>query len=416
MHATLNTKRLSAASVGHFAIDILNSSIAMILTAVSGVFELTVGQIGMAAMIYTFSASLTQPLFGALNDRWRGRWLAGAGTAWTMVFYGLAPFMPNYPALVTCLAIAALGSGAFHPAGMVNATVSGGRYPTTATSIFFVAGQSGLALGPILTGIIIQNYGLAGLPFMALAMLPAVVFMFATMNRPYADDHEHTPPPTRATTAATSEVAGPTPSNNSRVTTRGVYVLIAFVLLITLRSTTQQGFVTLLPKYFSDMGYAPATYGAMLSILGLAGAVGTFLGGYLGDRFNRRMIIFGSMTLGALFSLLLLRADGWMYAAAALGAGVMMNIPHSILLIMAQRLLPKRKGMVGGAVLGLMFASGAAMTGIGSRVADFVGLPTVLVAIALMPIGAGLCALLLPATRGVEPATVPPKPAASAAD
>jgi MFS transporter, FSR family, fosmidomycin resistance protein len=92
-------------------------------------------------------------------------------------------------------------------------------------------------------------------------------------------------------------------------------------------------------------------------------------------------------------------------------------VPHSILLIMAQRLLPKQKGMIGGAVLGLMFASGAATTGVGGWIADFVGLPAVLTVFALAPIGAGLCALILPSTRGAEPASAPTqKPAASAAD
>jgi hypothetical protein len=80
----------------------------------------------------------------------------------------------------------------------------------------------------------------------------------------------------------------------------------------------------------------------------------------------------------------------------------MMNIPHSILIIMAQRLIPARKGMIGGAVLGFMFASGAATTGIGSWIADFVGLPAVLSVFALLPIGAGICALMLPSTRGGE--------------
>ena len=87
----------------------------------------------------------------------------------------------------------------------------------------------------------------------------------------------------------------------------------------------------------------------------------------------------------------------------ALVAGIMMNIPHSILIIMAQRLIPARKAMVGGAVLGLMFASGAATTGLGSWIADYVGLPAVLSVIALLPIGAGICALTLPSTRGAEP-------------
>ncbi|HMN30161.1 MAG TPA: hypothetical protein PKE45_18560, partial [Caldilineaceae bacterium] len=75
----MNVKRLSAASLGHFSIDVLTSSVAMILTYLSGHFQLSISQIGFGAMVYTIFAAMTQPLFGALADRWRGRWLAAAG-------------------------------------------------------------------------------------------------------------------------------------------------------------------------------------------------------------------------------------------------------------------------------------------------------------------------------------------------
>jgi len=126
------------------------------------------------------------------------------------------------------------------------------------------------------------------------------------------------------------------------------------------------------------------------------------------------MVIFASMTLGAVFSLLMLHTGGWMYALVALAAGIMMNIPHSVLIIMAQQLLPQRKGMIGGAVLGLMFASGAAMAGVASWIADWVGLSVVLSVIALLPVGAGLCALMLPSTRGAEKGVVDPAQGAAA--
>ncbi|MCC6458345.1 MAG: MFS transporter [Caldilineaceae bacterium] len=405
----MNGKRLFAASYGHFSIDILNSTIAMILTAVAATFDLSVSQIGLAAMIYTFAASLTQPLFGILVDRLRGRWIAGLGLTWTMSFYALAPFMPNYLALVTCLSLGALGSGAFHPAGMINSTMAGGSRPTTATSLFFVGGQVGLAVGPTLAGVLLQNYGLMAMPFMALVMAPAAVIMLWQLRQPY--EEVEAPQTNEQTAPATPQ---PSKSTGNSMGRQALYIAIAFILLITFRSTTQQGFTTLLPKFFSDQGITPAVYGVMLSVLGLAGATGTFVGGWLGDRFNRRMVIFGSMTLGAFFSFAMLHAQGWVYVVAALGTGIMMNIPHSILIIMAQRLLPARKGMIGGAVLGFMFASGAATTGIGSWIADFVGLPIVLSVFALLPIGAGICALMLPSTRGGE-TVAEVKPVAEAA-
>jgi len=274
-----------------------------------------------------------------------------------------------------------------------------------------VLGQSGLALGPLISGLVLQNFGLAGLPYMALAMTPAVVFALVYLHQPF-HDHDHDAAPAPQPAAVTQTAAAP-----SRVVGRGFLVGLAFILLITLRSTTQQGFATLLPKFFADQGFTPATFGAMMSVLGFSGAVGTFVGGWLGDRFNRRMVIFISLCLGAGFATAMLHTSGWLYVVAALGTGLVMNVPHSILLIMAQRLLPKQKGMIGGAVLGLMFASGAATAGLGSWVADFVGLPAVLTVFALAPIGAGLCALLLPSTRGVAPTPAPSqKPAASAAD
>ncbi len=410
----MDVKRLTAISLGHFAIDILNSSIAMILTAVAGIFDLTVSQIGLGAMIYTFAASLTQPLFGMVADRLRGRYLGAIGLLWTMTFYALAPLMPSYPALVLCLTIGALGSGAFHPVGIVNAAASGGRYPTTATSIFFVLGQTGLAVGPILAGIVLQTLGVAGLPYLALVMAPVVILMAVNLHQPIAE--ERTPPPPARSTATS-----PSPASAPAVTTAlaasgraagNTLIVTAFILLIALRSTTLQSYVTLLPKYFDDLGYAPALYGTMVGVFSFAGAMGTFLGGYLGDRFNRRQVIFLSMVASVPFSYGLLHLEGWGFFIMAAMAGAALNIPHSILLIMAQRLLPTRKGMIGGAVLGFMFASGAATAWLASWFADLVGLGTVLNWLALVPVGAGLCALVLPSTRA---APVPARPATPAA-
>jgi FSR family fosmidomycin resistance protein-like MFS transporter len=396
----MNYKRLSAASLGHFAIDVLNSSVAMILTYLSGRFDLSVSQIGFGAMVYTIFAAMTQPLFGALADRLRGRWLAGIGVLWTAIFFAVAAWMPTYPALLICLTIGAWGSGAFHAAGMVNANAAGGsQNPTTAMSVFFLLGQAGLAVGPIIAGFYLERVGLAGMPYAALATLPVVVLMFVWLN-PSIDEEPHT---------AQSAQEG--------VNGRGAaaFVITMFILLIALRATTAQSFVTLLPKFYDDQGIAPSVYGQMLGVFSFCGALGTFFGGMLGDRFNRRMVIFISTVLATPFSLALLNFDGWLYLASAALAGIFLNVPHSIILVMAQQLLPARKGLMGGLVLGFMFASGAVATWIAAWFADSYGLMQVLTVIAFLPLGAAACALLLPSTRS-RVASIPQSASASAAD
>lgn len=399
-------KRLSAIAFGHFSIDVLNSSIALILTVLAGKFDLSISQIGFAAMIYTFAASLTQPLFGILADYLQGRWLGAISVAWTAFFFGLAAFAPTYPLLVTCLTIGALGSGAFHPVGMVNASAAGGAYPTTATSIFFLLGQSGLALGPITAGLILQNMDISvGMPIMALGALPAVVMMAVYLNVPIRSESHG---------QAAAQVKR-TQDNGTRHTAQAMIIAIAFLLVIALRATTMQSLVTLLPKYFADLGYQPAVYGAMIGIFSLAGAFGTFLGGYLGDRFDRRLILFFSTLLSVPFCYGLVHVQGWLFYPLAAMAGGLLNVPHSILIIMAQRFLPARQGMMGGVVLGFMFASGAAMAWLASWFADWINLQTVLTALAFFPLGAAISTLFLPTATKVTTVSTS-SPASAAAD
>ncbi|MCB0109043.1 MAG: MFS transporter, partial [Caldilineaceae bacterium] len=366
----------------------------------SGKFDLSISQIGLAAMIYTFAASLTQPLFGMLADYLKGRWLAAISVAWTGTFYALAAFAPSYPLLVATLTVGALGSGAFHPVGMVNAASAGGKYPTTATSIFFLLGQSGLALGPMSAGLLLQYLDITmGLPLLALTVIPAVVMMAMYLRHPQTIASQETDSPTQEVSSAAQHSAPEGSSLTVRMPQRSTIVFVAFVAVVALRAATVQSLATLLPKYFSDLGYTSGAYGVMIGIFAFAGALGTFLGGYLGDRVNRRLTIFASTLLSVPFAFLLLRVEGPLFYVVAAAAGALLNVPHSILIIMAQRLLPKREGMIGGAVLGFMFASGAAMAWLASGLADIVGLPLVLSVITFLPIGAAVSALVLPSTR-----------------
>lgn len=398
----MQVKRLSAIAFGHFSIDILNSSIALILTVLSGKFELSISQIGLAAMIYTFAASLTQPFFGILADYVRGRWLAAISVAWTAFFFGLAAFMPNYGWLVACLTVGALGSGAFHPVGIINAAAAGGPYPTTATSVFFLLGQSGLALGPITAGLVLQSMKIeTGMPLMALGAIPAVLMMGFYLRQPMM---MATPAKVTAQTVRQN--------NSTQVSHNALLIGIAFILVITLRVTTSQSLVTLLPKYLADLGYQPALYGSMVGIFSLGGAIGTFIGGYLGDRYSRRMLLFLATLLSIPFAYGLLHTSGWLFWPMAALAGGLLNVPHSVLVVMAQEFLPKRQGMMGGAALGFTFASGALMAWVASWAADLVGLAPVLTVLAFVPIGAAISALALPAA---QPRTVAESPAVAPA-
>lgn len=391
----MNLRRLSSVSLGHLAIDILSSSVAMILTVLAVPFDLSNSQIGVGVMIYQFVGSLTQPYFGVLADRVGGRWLGAAGLAWTATFYFAATFATNYPVLLLLMSLAALGSAAFHPQGAMNASDAGGVRSSSSTAIFFLLGQTGLALGPALAGFLLEQSGLAGVRILAAASLPLVFLMALWLQQPAHHSQRKT-------------AVGSKPAERSDLR-RSVFV--AFVLVVALRATTQSGYYGLLPKFLADGGYSPSEYGLMVGIFSLTLAVGTLGGGILGDRISHRTILIWSCLLSTPFAVWMLYSSGWAFAVAAAIGGLLVGVPHSILVVMAQNLLPKRQGLASGAVLGFMFAAGAAGTGLAGWAADYVTLPTVLLVIALLPLGAGLAAFFL--DRDVVPhpvAVVTPVP------
>lgn len=394
-------KRLVAATYGHLSIDMINASVAMILVAVSDQFDLSVSKIGFAALLYQISSAMSQPLFGSITDRLRGRWVGALGLLWTLLWYSAAVLMPTYPMFMTALMVGGLGSGAFHAAGLLNATVSGGERPTTATSVFFVGGQSGYAIGPILAGLILAHYSLSAMVWVAVAMLPAVVCMILFMNDPLPIEVHHPAPVTVSDSAKRGAKQG-----------AALLIITGFILLITFRSGTSQTFSTFLPKYYDQLGISSARYGFMLGLFAFAGAIGTFLGGYLGDRYNPRWLVFWVMLIGAPFCFLMLVSSGWVFAVAAVMGGILLSVPHSIVLVGAQQLAPKRRGLVGGLVLGYMFAAGSLVAWFASIAADSVGLAQVLMVVAWLPVLGAFTALLLPLGRTGSQSEGLPAPAA----
>src|SRR5574342_377390 len=161
----------SSIALSHLMVDVFNSSRPVLLTYLG----LTETQIALISTIYIWASALTQPLFGWISDRVGPRWLAAGGVLWMTFFYTAALFLPGNIGLV-CLLIAALGSSSFHPVGTVQATLQGRSHlkgrETTATSLFFMAGQMGHFLGPILTGLILARFGLPAMVILPIVSIP----------------------------------------------------------------------------------------------------------------------------------------------------------------------------------------------------------------------------------------------------
>ena len=370
-----------AAGLAHFAVDLLNSQRPVLLAYLSVPLGLTNTLIGFISLFYTFSASLSQPLFGWLSDRLGARWIAAGGLLWMACMFSLAVISPGKAALVL-LVLGALGSGAFHPAGTVEAAETGrvhfaGR-ETTAASIFFLCGQMGYAVGPALGGPIVGGWGPKGLLVLAPFAVASAIFAARrlTLTKPH-----------RVEVAARKQGWMPTV---------GWRILLPFVLLTALRSWSQTNLSTFLPKYYSDAGFTPAAYGMLAALFMGGSAVGGVAGAWLADRTSQRSVTVWSLLLGGVPLALYpwFGLTGWA-PALAFAAGALTGATHSIVVVEAQRMLPGQMGVASGLVLGFTFASGSLGTVLSGIQADAVGFPTMFFTTAAITALAGIFGLAL---------------------
>ena len=350
----------SSVAFSHLMVDIFNSSRPVLLTYLG----LSETQIALYSTIYIWVSALTQPFFGWLSDRAGPRWLAAGGVLWMTVFYSGAVYIPGAGGLL-CLIIAALGSSSFHPVGTVQATLQGrdhlaGR-ETTAASLFFMAGQMGHFVGPVITGLILARMGLPALIILPIVSIP-IGFALAYQLR-------HNNPHPKAK------------DEDGKIRLQasiGFIVLLAIVA--TLQSWSQANMINFVPKYLKDMGLTAQTYGNIAGLFMGGSALGNVIGGHFGDKYAKGKVAAFALLFAALPIFIMSRIgwSPWLYLLIPL-AGACTGSVHSIMVVLAQRIISGGMALASGLILGFIFSSGALGMLLTGPLAENYGFPTVLV-------------------------------------
>jgi FSR family fosmidomycin resistance protein-like MFS transporter len=355
----------SSVALGHLTVDMLNGSRAVILAYLSVPLGLSNTSIGIISTVYIWGSSLSQPVFGWVADRIGPRWLAAGGVLWMMSFFSLAVTLQGTLALIL-LVLASFGSAAFHPAGVMQATLRGRNHyagrETTAASLFFMFGQLGLFFGPVLAGPLLDNFGLMGL------LLPAGLALPVGLNAGYQLRNGHDP---RHETALDES-----PVVLRLAVSRKFFIALA--LVAALQAWTQQNMITFVPKYLSDLGQTASTYGLIAGLFMGGSAFGNVIGGSLADRYGKRNVALTAYLLASipLFIISHLGWSHWLYLLIPL-SGALTGSVHSIIVVLAQRSIPGGMAMASGLALGFMFSAGALGTLLSGPLADAQGFPLV---------------------------------------
>ena len=377
---------LLALSVGHLLNDMMQSLVPAIYPIIKTAYGLDFGQIGIITLAFQLTACVFQPLVGLYNDRTPRPYAMVVGMGFTLVGLIVLGVAANYTMLLLGAALVGTGSSIFHPEATRVARIASGGQHGLAQSLFQVGGQIGGSLGPILAAFIVVPRGQHSLVWLSVAALVAMLVLLQ-VGRWYTGRRT-------AADASGVELDAQRPHGLSpRQVTIAVAVLVFLMFSKNAYSASFNSFYTF---YLIDQFKISVQASQLLLFVFLAAtALGTLIGGPLGDRIGRRRIIWFSI-LGALpFALLLPYADLFWTGVLSVMIGMIMASAFGSILVYAMELLPGRVGLIAGLFYGLAFGLsgiGAALLG---RLADWTSIATVFQVCAFLPL-AGLMAWALP--------------------
>jgi MFS transporter, FSR family, fosmidomycin resistance protein len=375
---------LFAISFCHMLNDMMQSLLPAIYPALKIQFHLSFVEIGLVTTVFQGTASLLQPAVGFVGDRRPIPFALPIGMLCTFAGLIVLSLAPTYTVLLFAAMLVGLGSSSFHPeSSRVARMASGGRFGL-AQSLFQVGGNIGSALGPLLAAVVVMRWGQKSI---AWASLGALVCVFVLWNvGVWYKTHGLTRMKTPGRHLETRKLSG-------REITFAMTILLVLIFskYIYLTSITTYYTFYLIHKFHMSVE------GAQLHLFGFLApvAIGTFLGGPLGDRFGRKYVIWFSILGAAPFALLMPYANLFWTSVLAAAVALIISSAFSAIVVYGQELLPGKVGMVSGMFFGFSFG----MAGLGAAalgaIADRTSIEFVYMVCSFLPL-LGICAAFLP--------------------
>jgi MFS transporter, FSR family, fosmidomycin resistance protein len=375
----------------HLLNDLMQSLLPAIYPIIKDQYGLSFAQIGLITLAFQLTASMLQPVVGIYTDRKPRPYSLVAGMALTLIGLVVLARAGSYPGLLIGAALIGTGSSVFHPEATRMARLASGGRHGFAQSLFQVGGQTGQAIGPLLAAFIVVPYGQTSLLwFSALALTGMLILM--QVGHWYAAQA-----PVAVKKGGKAGIASETQNALSpKATSLAIAVLVALMFSKSAYTASLSSYYTfyLIGKYQVSV----QTSQMLLFLFLISQVVGSLIGGYLGDRFGRRKIIWFSILGAVPFTLALpyVGLPGTIVLTTIIG--MIMASAFPAILVYAMDLMPGRVGTIAGMFYGVTFGLGALSAALLGVLADVTSLETVYRLCSYLPL-LGLLAWFLPKTK-----------------
>lgn len=264
---------------------------------------------------------------------------------------------------------------------------SGGR-KSLAQSIFQVGGNGGSAIGPLLAALIVIPYGQHAVAYFAIAALLAsallthVGYWYSMVLKK-----------NKAQRGRTAAGVCTLPRKTVRMAL-AILVLMIFSKYFFNACMTSYFTFYLIDKFGISVQESQFCLFAYLA----AFAIGTLLGGFLGDRYGRKYVILFSILGAAPFTLALPYLNLFGTVVMSVLTGLIIASAFSAIVVYATDLKPDKVGMIAGVFFGLMFGLGGIGSAFFGWLADLTSIEFIFKVSTWLPL-LGVIAVFLPDVR-----------------
>lgn len=374
---------LFAVAIAHLFNDLLQAVIPAAYPILKENYDLNFTQIGLITLSYQLAASILQPIVGLYTDKHPKPFSQMYGMLFTLGGIITLAYASSFNFVLLAVILVGIGSSIFHPeSSRISFLASGGKRGL-AQSIFQLGGNAGTAIGPLLVAFIVVPRSQHHIVWFSIIALMALFVLYRIAF--WYQNHLIL----RAKKKAVIVLPDLSPT---QVT---ISVLILLVLIFSkffyMASISSYFTFYLIDKF--QLSIQDAQFHLFWFLA--ACAVGTLIGGPLGDKFGRKYVIWFSVLGAAPFTLLLPHVDLFWTGIISVVIGIIISSAFPAILVYAQELLPKKLGMVSGLFYGFAFGMGGLGSALLGSLADKTSITYIYQLCAYLPL-IGIIALFLP--------------------
>jgi MFS transporter, FSR family, fosmidomycin resistance protein len=369
----------------HLLNDTVQSLIPAIYPVLKTAFRLDFGQIGLITLTFQLTSSLLQPLVGVYTDHKPKPFSLAIGMGVSLCGLLLLSQAWNYAIILLAAGLVGVGSSIFHPEATRLARFSSGGRHGLAQSVFQLGGYMGTAFGPALAAMVVVPGGQHSIAWFSILALVAILVLsrvglwYQRVRRSQKRKSEHH-----------SSSRPPIPR----------WKVFAIISILAALIFSKYFYLASISSYYTfyliDRFHLSVQNSQMLLFLFLfAVAIGTIIGGPIGDRYGRKLVIWFSILGVTPFTILLPYADLFWTCVLSVIIGLILASAFSAIIVYAQELVPGKVGMIGGIFYGLAFGMGGLGSAVLGQLADLTSINFVYHVCSFLPL-LGLLTVFLP--------------------